>query len=80
MRNRPVRQTRTRAAKQTPRRLKPNAAGIDCASRYHHVAVPPDRDGEPIRRFQMLTPDLHRLADWLQACGVDTVAMEATGV
>ncbi|MGE3509046.1 MAG: IS110 family transposase [Vicinamibacterales bacterium] len=80
MRNRPVRQTRTRAAKQTPRRMKPNAAGIDCGSRYHHVAVPPDRDGEPVRRFQTLTPDLHRLADWLQACGVDTVAMEATGV
>jgi len=24
--------------------------------------------------------DLHRLADWLDACGVDTVAMESTGV
>jgi hypothetical protein len=24
--------------------------------------------------------DVHRLADWLQECGVDTVAMESTGV
>ena len=24
--------------------------------------------------------DLHLLADWLDACGVDTVAMESTGV
>jgi hypothetical protein len=23
---------------------------------------------------------VHKLADWLQACGVDTVAMESTGV
>lgn len=26
------------------------------------------------------TADLHALADWLKACGVDTVAMESTGV
>jgi transposase len=44
------------------------------------VAVPPDRDDEPVREFQSFTADLHRLADWLAACGVDTVAMESTGV
>lgn len=61
-------------------RIKPNAAGIDCGSQRHYVAVPPDRDGEPVRSFKTVTPDLHRLADWLQACGVETVAMESTGV
>ena len=57
-----------------------NAAGIDIGSASHYVAVPPDRDDEPVREFQSFTTDLHRLADWLTACGVDTVAMESTGV
>ena len=44
------------------------------------MAVPPDRDDEPVREFPSFTADLHRLAEWLTACGVDTVAMESTGV
>ena len=31
-------------------------------------------------RFTTFTSDLQRLADWLVACGVTSVAMEATGV
>ncbi|MEY2876051.1 MAG: hypothetical protein RLZZ373_3422 [Pseudomonadota bacterium] len=58
----------------------PNAAGIDIGSASHYVAVPPDRDDEPVREFSAFTADLNRLADWLTACGVDTVAMESTGV
>ena len=58
----------------------PNAAGIDIGSAAHFVAVPPDRDDEPVREFASFTADLHRLADWLDACNVDTVAMESTGV
>src|ERR1017187_9817194 len=58
----------------------PNAAGIDIGSAVHYVAVPPDRDDEPVREFPSFTADLERLADWLKACGVDTVAMESTGV
>ena len=58
----------------------PNAAGIDIGSAEHFVAVPPDRDDEPVREFASFTTDLHRLADWLDACNVDTVAMESTGV
>ena len=58
----------------------PNAAGIDIGSATHFVAVPPDRDDEPVREFASFTADLHRLADWLDASGVDTVAMESTGV
>jgi transposase len=61
-------------------RIKPNAAGIDCGSEQHYVAVPSDRDPEPVRSFKTFTADLHRLADWLQACGIETVAMESTGV
>jgi transposase len=58
----------------------PNAAGIDIGSASHFVAVPPDRDDEPVREFPSFTADLNALADWLKACSVDTVAMESTGV
>ena len=58
----------------------PNAAGIDVGAESHFVAVPPDRDDEPVREFRSFTEDLHRIAQWLSYCGVDTVAMESTGV
>lgn len=58
----------------------PNAAGIDIGSASHFVAVPPDRDDTPVREFPSFTVDLGAIADWLRACGVDTVAMESTGV
>ena len=58
----------------------PNAAGIDIGSASHFVAVPPERDDEPVREFRSFTADLNALADWLDACAVDTVAMESTGV
>jgi hypothetical protein len=58
----------------------PNAAGIDIGSASHFVAVRLDRDDEPVREFRSFTADLNALADWLGACGVDTVAMETTGV
>ena len=61
-------------------RVNPHAAGIDCGSREHYAAVPPDRDAQPVRAFPVTTDGLYRLATWLQACGVTTVAMEATGV
>jgi len=60
--------------------VEANAAGIDIGARELYVAVPPDRDSEPVRMFESFTEDLHRLADWLEACGVTTVAMESTGV
>jgi len=58
----------------------PNAAGIDLGAKEHWVAVPAGRWEEPVRSFSCLTPDLHQLADWLTECGVDTVAMESTGI
>ena len=61
-------------------RIQPDAAGIDCGQNSHCVAVPPDRDPQPVREFRTFTADLQRLADWLAQCGVKTVAMESTGV
>jgi transposase len=58
----------------------PNAAGLDIGSREIYGCLPPDRAGEVIKVFGTFTPDLNALADWLVANGVDTVAMESTGV
>lgn len=58
----------------------PNAAGIDVGASSHWVAVPRHTADEPVREFGAMTDDLHALADWLQQCGVDTVALESTGV
>ena len=58
----------------------PNAAGIDIGSRQHWVAVPEGGVEQPVRSFESFTADLHQLADWLAECGIDTVAMESTGV
>lgn len=41
----------------------PNAAGIDIGSAAHYVAVPPERDDEPVREFPSFTADLNALAD-----------------
>jgi transposase len=60
--------------------IRPDAAGIDVGANELYVAVPQDRDPQPVRAFATFTQDLHALADWLQACGIRTVAMEATGV
>lgn len=60
--------------------LEPNAAGIDVGAREMFVAVPPARDGNPVRVFATFTEDLERLTDWLEQCGVTTVALESTGV
>ena len=57
-----------------------NAAGIDVGASSHFVAVPEDRWKQPVREFDAYTADLYRLADWLAECGIDTVAMESTGV
>jgi transposase len=62
------------------RACHPDAAGIDIGSDQHWVAVPLDRDDQPVRQFGTFTSDLQKLADWLQRCGVRTVAMESTGV
>lgn len=60
--------------------VHPNAAGLDIGSETIVAAVPPDRDEQPVRAFATFTPDLHALVAWLLACGIDTVAMESTGV
>ena len=60
--------------------INPNAAGLDIGSEEIWACVPANRAQQPVRKFGTYTPDLHALVDWLQSCGIETVAMESTGV
>ena len=60
--------------------LKLNAAGLDVGDDEIWASVPEGRDACSVRVFGTFTADLVALADWLAKCGVDTVAMESTGV
>ena len=63
--------------------IHPHAAGIDVGATEHYVAVPPDAvsAGQPtVRAFGTFNENLDELVEWLKACGVETVAMESTGV
>src|SRR4029077_16860431 len=57
-----------------------NAGGIDVGNESHYVAVPPDRDPNPVREFGCGPAALNQIAEWLQSCRMDTVAIKATGV
>ena len=58
----------------------PNAAAIDVGASSHWVAAPPHLSDNPVRESGPMTDDLNATADWLIACGVDTVVLESTGV
>ena len=60
--------------------INPRAAAIDVGSRFHVVAVAPELSDQPVQTFQAFTDDLQRMARWLKALGIATVAMESTGV
>ena len=61
--------------------IEPNSAGIDLAA-SEHFACAPSVDGTEleVKSFGTTTPELIRLADWLAARKVKTVAMESTSV
>lgn len=60
--------------------IHPNAAGIDIGATEIYIAVPGDRSDDPVRRFDTFTDDLHEAARWLKNCGIESIAMESTGV
>ena len=71
---------RPKRTKETFPVLNPHAAGIDVGNEEVFVAVPEDADPNPVRHFPTFTQDLHILADWLKEKGIQTIAMESTGV
>ncbi|SRR5579884_1401674 len=71
--------TRLQSVTESPR-VRPDAAGIDISPEMIYVAVDPQKDAPAVRRYGTVTAELYRIANWLKACGVRTVAMESTGV
>jgi len=57
-----------------------NATGLDIGGAEIWACVPEGRCKESVRMYPTFTVDLHGLARWLSEYGVDTVAMESTGV
>ncbi|MEA2488896.1 MAG: transposase, partial [Acidobacteriota bacterium] len=57
-----------------------NAAGVDMGSTEIWVAVGEHLSEDPVRRFGTTTAELRASAEWMKSIGVDTVAIEATGV
>ena len=60
--------------------LQPNSAGIDIGATEIYIAVPDERASKAVRRFDTFTDDLHDAAKWLKKCGIESIAMESTGV
>lgn len=57
-------------------KLRANAAGIDIGSKKIFLSV----ETEPVISFETFTEDFHKARDYLLSKGIETVAMEATGV
>jgi transposase len=62
------------------RQVNPHAAGVDIGAHEIVACVPDGQDRQIVRTFGTYTADLHALADWCIDRGIETVAMESTGV
>ena len=61
--------------------IRLGVAGIDLGSEQHWVCAPTlDRSGGEVASFGATTAELLRMAEWLKARQVESVAMESTGV
>ena len=61
--------------------VRHRVAGIDLGSERHWVCAPTiDGSGREVADFGATTPELIRMAQWLNARQVESVAMESTGV
>jgi hypothetical protein len=61
--------------------MRTDVGGMDIGSETHWVCAPTqDGSGREIGDFGATTPELIRMAEWLKARQVESVAMESTGV
>lgn len=58
------------------KKLRANASGIDIGAKKIFIST----EGKPVVSFDTFTEDFHHARDYLLREGVETVAMEATGV
>ena len=67
--------------RETPLTVRyPNCAGNDVGKKELDVAVSEEAADENVQQFGTYTAALKKLSKWLGTCGVEQVAMEATGV
>jgi len=62
------------------RKITAQAAGVDIGAHEIVACVPDGEDQQLVRTFGTYTADLQTLADWFVDRGIQTVAMESTGV
>ena len=60
--------------------VNPHAAGADIGAQQIYVCIPGPNQTQIVRAFGTYTADLHALARWLVENGIQTIAMESTGV
>lgn len=60
--------------------VNPHAAGADIGAEAIYICIPGPDQTQIVRSFGTYTPDLHAIADWLVENGIQTIAMESTGV
>jgi transposase len=60
--------------------INKNAAGVDIGAHEIMVCVPGPDNTQLVRSFGNYTIDLYAIAKWLEEYGIETVAMESTGV
>src|SRR6266571_263347 len=61
--------------------IRPDVAGVDLGSEIHWVCAPNvERTGLEVETFGATTPELERMAEWMKARKIESVAMESTGV
>ena len=62
------------------RQVNRHAAGVDIGAHEIMACVPDGDDQQLVRAFGTYTADLDALADWFVDRGIQTAAMESTGV
>lgn len=60
--------------------VNPHAAGADIGAQQIYVCIPGPNQTQIVRSFGTYTADLHAIANWLVENGIQTIAMESTGV
>lgn len=73
----------TKSSKTKPAQLtllNPKCAGIDIGASEIFVCIAKSPSEQEVRSFPTFTADLRRMINWLKDNGVESVAMESTGV
>ena len=60
--------------------VNPHAASADIGAQQIYICLPGPAQTQIVRSFGTYTADLHAIADWLVEHGIQTIAMESTGV